>query len=314
MFYANDLAMRICSLLPSATEIAFSLGLGDSIVGVTHECDYPAEAKSKPIVVNSVIDPHRSSSEIDKTITELLRNRKGVYTIDLSRFKEANPDLIITQELCDVCAIDYNEVVAASQSLARKPEIISLAPALLSGVLRDIEVVGKATGKGREAEALVARLKQRIESVRGQASRSDYRPRVACLEWLEPIYNAGHWVPEMVELAGGRDELGKKGRPSEKMAWDRVVQSAPEIIVLMPCGFDVERTLKEAHLLHRLPGWGDLPAVRKGNVFAVNGSAYFNRSGPRLVDGLEIMAQIFHPEIFSGKSGPEALRRVEPSA
>lgn len=306
--------MRICSLLPSATEIAFALGLGDFVVGVTHECDYPPEAKSKQIVVNSVIDPHRSSSEIDKTITELLRSRKGIYTIDLPRFKEANPDLILTQELCDVCAIDYNEVVAASQSLALKPEIISLAPTLLPDVLRDIELVGKATGKGREAEAFVARLRERINRVREQASRSNHRPRVACLEWLEPIYNAGHWVPEMVELAGGRDELGKKGKPSEKMDWNRVVQYAPEMIVLMPCGFDIERALKEAHLLYRLPGWSDLPAVRKGSVFAVNGSAYFNRSGPRLVDGLEIMAQIFHPEIFSGKIDPDAARRIKPSA
>lgn len=306
--------MRICSLLPSATEIAFALGLGDSVVGVTHECDYPPEAKTKQIVVNSVIDPHRSSSEIDKTITELLRNRKGIYTIDLLRFKEANPELILTQELCDVCAVDYNEVLAASQSLALKPEIISLSPTLLSDVLRDIEVVGKATGKGREAEAFVARLRERIDRVREQASRSNDRARVACLEWLEPIYNAGHWVPEMVEIAGGKDGLGKKGKPSEKIAWNEVVQYAPEVIVLMPCGFNIERALKEAHLLYRLPGWGDLPAVKNENVFAVNGSAYFNRSGPRLVDGLEILAQIFHPEIFSGKIDPEAARRIKPSA
>ena len=306
--------MRVCSLLPSATEIAFALGLGDSVVGVTHECDYPPEAKSKQIVVNSVIDPHRSSSEIDKTITELLRSRKGIYTIDLLRFKEANPELILTQELCDVCAVDYNEVLAASQSLALKPEIISLAPTIFSDVLRDIEVVGKATGKRREAEAFVARLRERIDRVRERASRSNDRARVACLEWLEPIYNAGHWVPEMVEIAGGKDGLGKKGKPSEKIAWNEVVQYAPEVIVLMPCGFDIERALKEAHLLYRLPGWGDLPAVKNENVFAVNGSAYFNRSGPRLVDGLEILAQIFHPEIFSGKIDPEAARRIKPSA
>ena len=303
--------MRICSLLPSATEIAFALGLGDSVVAVTHECDYPPEAKAKKIVVKSIIDAAKNSSaEIDETIGKLLRARKGIYTIDLDRFKEANPDLILTQELCDVCAVDYDEVLAASQSLARKPEIISLAPTLLSDVLHDIELVGKATGKTREAETFVARLKKRIERVREQASQSNHRQRVACLEWLDPIYNAGHWIPEMVELAGGRDELGKKGKPSEKMDWNRVVQAAPEVIVLMPCGFDIERTLKEAHLLYQLPGWRDLPAVHKGNVFAVNGSAYFNRSGPRLVDGLEILGQIIHPEIFPWQASPEAAQRL----
>lgn len=303
--------MRICSLLPSATEIAFALGLGDSVVAVTHECDYPPEAKTKQIVVKSSIDAARSgSAEIDETVGKLLRAKKSIYTIDLPRFREANPDLILTQELCDVCAVNYNEVLAASTSLARKPEIISLAPALLSDVLRDIELVGKMAGKKREAEIFVAHLQERIDRVREKASRSDYRPRVACLEWLEPIYNAGHWIPEMVELAGGMDGLGKKGKLSEKIDWDRVVQSAPEVIVLMPCGFEIARTLKELRLLYQLPGWSDLPAVKKGNVFAVNGSAYFNRSGPRLVDGLEILARIIHPEIFPWQTAPEAAQRL----
>ncbi len=303
--------MRICSLLPSATEIAFALGLGDSVVAVTHECDYPPEAKTKQIVVKSSIDAARSgSAEIDETVGKLLRAKKSIYTIDLPRFREANPDLILTQELCDVCAVNYNEVLAASASLARKPEIISLAPALLSDVLRDIELVGKMAGKKREAEIFVAHLQKRIDRVREKASRSDYRPRVACLEWLEPIYNAGHWIPEMVELAGGMDGLGKKGKPSEKIDWDRVIQSAPEVIVLMPCGFEIARTLKELRLLYQLPGWSDLPAVKKGNVFAVNGSAYFNRSGPRLVDGLEILARIIHPEIFPLQTAPEAAQRL----
>lgn len=303
--------MRICSLLPSATEIAFALGLGDSVVAVTHECDYPPEARTKQIVVNSVIDPERNDSgQIDKTIGARLRVKKAVYTIDLSRFREANPDLILTQALCDVCAVDYNEVVAAAQSLARKPEIISLAPSLLSDVLRDIELVGKATRKMLEAEALVGRLRKRIDHVREQASRSDHRPRVACIEWLDPIYSAGHWVPEMVELAGGREGLAKKGEPSLKMDWEKVLEFAPEVIVLMPCGFEAERTLKEIHLLYQLPGWSNLPAVQKGNVFAVNGSAYFNRSGPRLVDGLEVLSQIIHPEIFPWRASPEAAQRL----
>ena len=307
--------MRICSLLPSATEIAFALGLDDSVVAVTHECDYPPQARSKRVVVKSSIDPARqSSAEIDKSIGERLKGSRGVYTIDLPRLREADPDLILTQELCDVCAVDYDEVLSAARSLARKPKIISLTPTLLAGVLRDIELVGEATGKQREAGAVVGRLSARIDRVREQVAGAGTRPRVACIEWLDPIYIAGHWIPEMVELAGGRDKLGKKGLPSEKTSWDRVVQSVPEVIVLMPCGFEVERTMKELELLHRLPGWDDLPAVREMRVFAVNGSAYFNRPGPRLVDGLEILAQLFHPEIFPGEPDAHTARRVDPSA
>lgn len=303
--------MRICSLLPSATEIAFALGLGDCVVGVTHECDYPAEAKKKPIVVKSIIDQHKSSSEeIDRIISEHLQAGKGIYSIDVPRLQEASPDLILTQELCDVCAVDYGEVVEASRSLPQKPKIISLNPSLLSDVLRDIERVGKATGKEREAEAVVAPLRKRIERVREQARLSDLRPRVACIEWLDPIYSAGHWAPEMVELAGGADGLAIKGEPSPRIDWEKVARFGPEVIVLMPCGFEIQRTLKEIHLLQRLPGWSDLPAVKEGRLFAVNGPAYFNRSGPRLVDGLEILAQIIHPEIFPWRTPPEAAHRV----
>lgn len=307
--------MRVCSLLPSATEIAFALGLGDSVVAVTHECDYPPEAKSKPIVVKSLVDAATASSaEIDRSIGERLRGGKGIYAIDLPRFLEASPDLILTQQLCDVCAVDYDEVVAAARALERSPKIVSLTPTVLADVLRDIERVGEAAGREREAAALVARLKARIAAVRERTSSCSDRPRVACIEWLDPVYNAGHWVPEMVELAGGIDGLGKKGEPSAKIPWDGVVQSAPEVIVLLPCGFEIERTLKEIDLLKRLPGWSDLPAVREGEVFAVNGSAYFNRPGPRLVEGLELLARLIHPKLFPERLDPEAARRVEPSA
>jgi iron complex transport system substrate-binding protein len=303
--------MRICSLLPSATEIAFALGLGDEVVAVTHECDYPPEAKKKQIVVNSLIDPHQNSSgQIDRFISERLRDKKSIYTIDLPRFKEANPDLILTQQLCDVCAVDYHEVVEAAESLPQRPQIISLTPSFLSDVLGDIERVAEATGRAREGEALVRRLRERIDRVREQTSFSDLRPRVACLEWLDPIYSAGHWVPEMVEWAGGREGLAKKGEPSMKIDWHKVVQFAPEVIVLMPCGFDIERTLREVHLIQKLPGWNELPAVKERRVFAVNGHAYFNRCGPRLVDGLEILGLIIHPEIFSWQAAPQAAQRL----
>jgi iron complex transport system substrate-binding protein len=303
--------MRICSLLPSATEIAFALGLGDDVVGVTHECDYPPEAKKKRVVVKSVIDPDQHGSrDIDRVVREHLHTKKSLYTIDLASFQAAAPDFILTQDLCDVCALDYNEVVQATLSLARKPKIISLAPARLPDVLRDIEIVGEAASRRREAEALVRRLRQRIESVHDKAATSNLRPRVACLEWLDPIYSAGHWVPEMVELAGGLDGLGEKGEPSKEIGWEAVRGFAPEVVVLMPCGFDIQRTLRESALLHRLHGWSELPAVKSGKVFAVNGSAYFNRSGPRLVEGLEILAQIIHPEIFPWQAPLEAAQKL----
>lgn len=304
--------MRICSLLPSATETAFALGLGDSVVAVTHECDYPPEAKTKRVVVKSVIDARsHSSRQINRVVGEHLRAKKSIYTIDLPAFKAADPDLILTQELCDVCAVDYNEVIEASQVLSQRPNIISLNPSLLSDVLREIIDVGQATGKEKEAETLVCRLEERIERVREQTSRSHVRPRVACLEWLDPIYNAGHWIPEMVELAGGQDGLAQKAQPSREINWEQVLDSAPEVMVLMPCGFDVKRTCEDTHHLFALPGWKELPAVKQGRVFAVNGHAYFNRSGPRLVDGLEILGQIMHPEIFPWQASPEAAQKLE---
>jgi len=303
--------MRICSLLPSATEIAFALGLGDEIVGVTHECDYPPEAKKKKVVVKSSIDQNQlTSPEIDETVRRHLRERRGIYTIDLLKFRAANPDFILTQDLCDVCALDYDEVLQAVKWLAQKPKIVSLAPARLADVLSDIERIGVSAGRKVEADGLVRRLKRRIERVREQASRLDLGPRVACLEWLDPLYSAGHWVPEMVELAGGADGLGRKGEPSKEIGWDTVRAFKPEVVILMPCGFDIERTLKEYSLLHQLNGWSELPAAKTGRVYAVNGSAYFNRSGPRLIDGLEILAQIIHPEQFPWAASPEAARRL----
>ncbi|HXK27995.1 MAG TPA: cobalamin-binding protein [Candidatus Binatia bacterium] len=287
--------MRICSLLPAATEIAFALGLGDALVGVTHECDYPPQAKEKPVVVRTVIDVARmTSEEIDRKVGKALQTGKGLYTIDEDAFINAAPDLILTQGLCDVCALDYNEVVKATAKLSRPPTIMSLNPHCLADVLDDIRRIGAATERLSVAEKLVQGLQQRIDRV-DHASPA-YRPRVVCLEWYEPLYAAGHWAPEMVELAGGQDMLGRKGEPSSKVEWRDVVAARPEVILLMPCGFDVRRTVKEATLLRRREGWNDLPAVRAGKVFAVNGNAYFSRPGPRLIDGLEILAQLICPE------------------
>ena len=287
--------MRICSLLPGATEIAFALGLDDQIVGVTHECDHPADAKNKPVMVRSAIDSARMSSrEIDEKVTEILRAGKGLYSIDEQAFLDAAPDLILTQGLCDVCALDYNNVVKAAELLAKTPRILSLNPHSLTDILDDIHRIGDATGRNSDATSLVGDLTARIERI-GYGAPS-YRPRVVCLEWFEPLYTAGHWVPEMVALAGGQDVLGRPGEPSAKVEWDRVVDARPEVLLLMPCGFDSRRAVKESAPLRALPGWNDLPAVKSGNVYALNGNAYFSRPGPRLINGLEILARVIHPE------------------
>lgn len=303
--------MRICSLLPSATEIAFALGLGDAVVGVTHECDYPPEARNKPVLVNSRIDPEEQTSrEIDECVGRQLRAKRSIYAIDLARFRHADPDLILTQELCEVCALDSREVIHVVEKLSKKPNIVALKADCLSEVLADIRRVGNAAEKPAEAGALVKRLEARIAAVAERAAGSLPRPRVACLEWLDPVYSAGHWVPEMVALAGGHDGLARPGQPSAKITWDKVLEFNPEVIVLMPCGFGVERTVREIDLVRNRPGWKNLPAVEQGSVFAVAGAAYFNRPGPRLVDGLELLGQIIHPELFTWTAGTADARRL----
>ena len=301
--------MRICSLLPGATEIAYLLGLGDQIVGVTHECDYPHEAKQKPVVVRSVIDSSQlSCPEIDRRVGELLRAGRGLYSIDEAAFLASGPDVILTQGLCDVGALDYDDVVKAAQRLPRMPAILSLNPHSLSDVLEDISRVGAATGRETAAEALVQDLRRRIDEV--GIREPEYRPRVVCLEWFEPLYVAGHWVPELVTLAGGFDPLGRNGEPSFKIEWQSVLDAKPDVILLMPCGFDVRRAVKESTPLRNLNGWNDLPAVKTGNVYALNGSAYFSRPGPRLVNGLEILARIIRPEQAGWSAAPTEAAKI----
>jgi iron complex transport system substrate-binding protein len=304
--------MRIVSLLPSATEIVYLLRLGNQLTGVSHECDYPPDALRKPKIVKAALGSHRMSSrEIDDAVLALRTQGEGVYQIDLEALRAADPSLILTQEICDVCATPYAQVQEAVTKLPRKPEILSLNPQRLDDVLQDIQRVGDATGRVKEAEAVRRLLQERIQGVTERARLAKVRPKVFCLEWLDPIMASGHWVPEMVALAGGIDALGECGAPSRRIAWDRVLAFAPEVLVLMPCGFDIERTLQEVHLLTALPGWEGLPAVQKGQVFAVNGHAYYNRSGPRLVDGLEILAHMIHPELFPA-GVPEGAMRIVP--
>ncbi len=292
--------MKICSLLPSATEIVCALGLDEELVAVTHECDYPPQVKNKPVITSSVLEHSNSSSlHIHEGITGLLHEGKSIYRLDERRLAELKPDLILTQELCEVCAVSYSIVQEAARILEGQTEIISLEPNFFNDILANIRLVGQKTGREQEAKQLIDRFEERINFVVTRTSHITDRPRVYCMEWLEPPFAAGHWIPEMVSMAGGKEGLGILGQPSEQIAWQEVLDFAPEIIILMPCGFDLQRTLIEAERLRSLPGWGGLPAVKQQRVFAVDGSAYFNRPGPRIVDGLEILAQIIHPEIFS---------------
>jgi iron complex transport system substrate-binding protein len=235
-----------------------------------------------------------SSDEIDRKVGELLQAGKGLYRIDEQSFIAAAPDVILTQGLCDVCALDYSEVANAAQTLPRAPLILSLNPHSLSDILEDIARVGAATQRERAAKEIIEALRSRIDNV--GVREPHYRPRVVCLEWFDPLYVAGHWVPEIVALAGGFDVLGRKGEPSFKVEWNEVTKAKPDVILLMPCGFDVRRTVRESTPLRRLEGWNDLAAVKAGNVYALNGNAYFSRPGPRLVNGLEILARILHAE------------------
>jgi iron complex transport system substrate-binding protein len=303
--------MRICSFLPSATEIIYVLGLGDQLYGVTRSCDYPGEALSKPIVVRSILDEEGlTSGDIDRIVKEHARNGQSVYHIDMEALRAADPDLILTQQLCDVCAVGYDDVLTQVKDLSKKPRVVSLNPTSLGDVLQDMLTVGEVTGTSDRAQATVMALQQRIDAVRQQAAKASTRPRVFCLEWMDPLFVSGHWMPEMVEMAGGIDDVGNHRTPSTQIAWDTVRDYQPEVVILMPCGADVRKTLSELDDVQTLPGWADLPAVRRGRIYAVNAGAYFSRSGPRLVDGLELLAQIIQPQLFPWTAPQDIALRV----
>ena len=305
--------MRICSFLPSATEIVYSLGLGDALYGVSHECDYPPEARSKPRVVKSKFDPsHYTSQEIDGLVAEMASRGERIYEVDIEVLERARPDLVITQELCDVCAISYEDVQSAVVHLDMPPRLISLDPTGLGDVLEDIKKVGESTLRTERASQIVASLSARIETVRSKASEVDSRPKVACIEWLDPLIIAGHWIPEMVHLAGGVDELAQPGTPSRRIGMQELAGYGPEVLILMPCGMDTVQSTKEFSLLGNLQDWGTLPAMRNGAVYAVDAGSLFSRSGPRLVDGLELLAQLVHPKAFTDPIPAGAAERLEP--
>jgi len=288
--------MRIATLLPSATEIVCALGLSESLVGISHDCDYPPEIRDRPVLSEAIVGAGLPSRSIDDRIRGQIHKGMSVYHLDESQLAHLRPDLILTQELCEVCAPSYTLVQQAAKVLDADTKIVSLEPVGLMDVLDNILLVGALTAARTRAEHLVTVLRERIARVQSAAASLQARS-VVCVEWLDPLYVAGHWVPEMVEFAGGHDLLGLAKQPSYVVGWEAIRAADPEVLVVMPCGFDIPRVREEIHLLTDRPGWSGLRAVREGQVYLTEATSYFSRPGPRLVDGLEILASILRPGI-----------------
>ena len=309
--------MRIVSLLPSATEIVCALGLTEELVGVSHECDWPVAVRSKPIVTSSILpkpenedDEPLTAQEIDARVRAALDAGESLYRIDIELLRSLKPDIVLTQGLCDVCAVNHKAVVAAADALGDSVKILDLAPTTLMTVLETFRQVGEATGRGAQAEELIAQTQARWEAVREKAAGAGEPIRTLLLEWPEPLFTAGHWNPELLTLAGGVGGVwDQPGVSSRTLEWEAVQAFAPEMLILVACGFDAYRALDEAWALSELPGWYDLPAVREGECYAADGSAYFNRPGPRLAESAEILATILRPEIFTEMLPPYSVQR-----
>ncbi len=282
--------MRIVSLVPHATELLFALGLGADVVGVTHECDFPPPARERRRVTRDVLPSGMSAAEIDAAVRERTLEGEAIYELDRDALAALAPELIVTQALCPVCAVSYEEVAEVAKTLPSAPRVIALDPKTLGETLGDVRTLAQATGRRERGVELVRDVAARIDRVK-LAVRERPRPRVAALEWLDPVYVAGHWTPQLIELAGGEDVLGLAGEPSRTVSWEEVAAARPEVVVVMPCGYDERRALDEAAIYAR-----ELAAVGAPRIVAVNASAYFSRPGPRLIDGLELLAHVLHPE------------------
>ena len=295
--------MRIVSLVPHATELLFALGLGDDVVAVTHECDFPTEVRRLPHVTRDVLPAGLSAGQIDAAVRERTEQGLSIYELDERRLSDLRPDLIVTQELCQVCAVSYEDVVEIAKRIPSMPRVISLDPNTLGEAMSDIRTIAQATGARDAALDLVSRQRARIDRVRVAVKDADRVP-VAALEWLDPIFIAGHWTPQLIELAGGRDVLGFAGEHSQQSTWEAVDAARPEVVVVMPCGYDAARAAEEARRYA-----GPLARLGAARVVAVDAAAYFSRPGPRLVDGLELMAHVLHPDLVA--DAPGAVYEVE---
>ena len=307
--------MRIVSLLPAATEILYAIGAGDSVVGVTHECDFPAEAATKPALIRPRIDVSAAPAEIDRQVRELIGRHESIYSLDAELLLRLDPDLIVTQDLCHVCAASSDDLAAAVSRFptGRRPRVVSFTPRTLLEVWQGIRDIAEAADRASEGDALAGWLALEVSAVRDAVGESTPRPRVLCLEWFDPPYAGGHWVPEMVRLAGGIDVVGREGEPSFSMDWQTVLSARPEIVVLMSCGYNLERNINVWRSTRLPGGWQQIPAVQNDRVYAVDANAYFSRPGPRLSEGVALLATILHPARL-GANAPrhgESVRHIE---
>lgn len=297
-------AKRIVSFLPSATELLYELGAEENIVGVTHECTYPQQARAKLRIINSVFDPEKmSSKQIDDRVSDLARDGKDIFTVDENNLKKADPDLIIAQGTCAVCSAYTNEVNKALQILQQKPEVLVLDPHTVDDILDTITIVAQKIGRDEDGKRLTESLKKRISAVKSKGKKST---RVLCIEWIDPFFTSGHWIPQMVEIAGGINSLGMTGEHSRRMTMSEVEESDPDIIIMMPCGFDTKRTTAECTtVLQNNPRWEGLRAVKNNQTFAVDANSYFSKPSVRTITGIEILAKIIQPQEFSDLKVPE---------
>jgi iron complex transport system substrate-binding protein len=290
---------KIISLLPSATEIVCALGLEPQLVGRSHECDYPESVKSLPVCTEANITDGLSSEAIDNKVKELLSNALSLYTVNKEQIKALAPDVVITQDQCEVCAVSLSEVEAALNNyLDKAVQIISLKPNSIDDILADIKKVAKALDAEQAGENLVEELQERIDIIKHKLKFIDTKPTVVCVEWLAPLMTSGNWIPDLVRIAGGTPLLADAGKHSAYVEWDDIRLADPDIIVVMPCGFAIERTMREIGLLLDQPGFNELKAVKNNRFYIADGNHYFNRPGPRIVDSLEIMAEIINPKQF----------------
>ena len=306
--------MRIVSLLPAATEIAAALGMMEEVVGVSHECDFPSEAIERPRITHCPVhDGDLASRDVDQWVRRALHEKGSIYTIDESLLRKLRPGVILTQKLCDVCAVGYGTVAKLAQTLPGPPRVVNLEPTSLVDIFDDVRRVADACDVRERAETLIVNLSQRVENVRKRSARIAHRPRCFLMEWVDPPFCSGHWGPELVEIAGGHDPLGRKHQPSAQVDWQQVVNAHPDIVVLALCGYDIDRARRDYELLRRFPDFDSVPAAHTNEIYIVNASAYFARPGPRIVDSLEILAGILHPTEFPefvsrGRDDPRVVR------
>jgi iron complex transport system substrate-binding protein len=300
--------LRIVSLLPSATEIVCALGLESDLVGITHECDYPPGVERLPAVTASRIShQHMSSAEIDHAVRGQLQGHGSIYDLDEKLLFDLKPDLILTQELCDVCAVSYKTVKQAARLFQTDVKVVSLEPNTIADVFDNLLYVGELTGVVERARVVVSELQSRLEAVRRRTVEIDVRPRTLMLEWIEPPFAPGHWVPEQVGIAGGDQAFGNAGKPSITTTGREIQEYDPDVVVLIPCGFYKEDIVRQLGISNLPEGWDDLRAVRDGKVWAVDATSYFSRPGPRLVDGVEILSRILHPKVFGEPTENQAI-------